>query len=289
MAYNVAKANSGSPSASRVNLTPTSSNGKEPEVETPGGVVDKMEGVEKDDDDDDDDDEQPNFKESVKIPAPDKFHGERKLLDDYIIQLEMHFTFNEDKFDSQSQKCIFAASFLRGIAMTWIKPYLFDYYQNSHKSTKMMVMTRNIFGGWEGFKEEIRKMFGNFDEQAEAVRKLFGLRQSGSAMDYSAMFQRHGSKTGWDSVALMHHYKRGLKPALQEELIRSGKQYSDIISMIEDIVTLDNRMHEFKREQGQGRRDDRPRGGRDHNQQGRRHDGGNRWRNQGNQNYNCSH
>ena len=57
MAYNVAKANSGSPSASRVNLTPTSSNGKEPEVETPGGVVDKIEGVEKDDNNNNDNDE----------------------------------------------------------------------------------------------------------------------------------------------------------------------------------------------------------------------------------------
>ena len=47
IAYNVAKANSSSPSTSRVNLTLTSSNGKEPEVEIPGGVADKIEGVEK--------------------------------------------------------------------------------------------------------------------------------------------------------------------------------------------------------------------------------------------------
>ena len=52
MAYNVAKANTGSPSASRVNLTPTSSNGKEPKVEISRGVVDKMKGVEKDDNND---------------------------------------------------------------------------------------------------------------------------------------------------------------------------------------------------------------------------------------------
>ena len=85
MLYNVAKANSSSPSASRVNLTPTSSNGKEPEVETPRGVVDKIEGVEKDNDNNDDDDKQPNFKELVKIPALDKFYREWKLLDNYII------------------------------------------------------------------------------------------------------------------------------------------------------------------------------------------------------------
>ena len=158
MAYNVAAA--GSPSASRMDLTPSSSKGKEPEVEIPDGSVDAMDGVEEDDDDD----EQPSFKESVKIPAPDKFHGDRKLLDDYIIQLEMHFTFNEDKFEKGFQKCIFAASFLRGIAMTWIKPYLFDYYRNSLQPSKMMAMTKSIFVSWEGFKLEIRKMFGNFNK-----------------------------------------------------------------------------------------------------------------------------
>ena len=112
--YNVAKANSSSPSASQVNLTPTSSNRKELEIEIPRGIVNKIEGVEKDNDNNN---EQPNFKELVKIPAPNKFHGERKLLNDYIIQLEIHFTFNEDKFNSQAQKYIFAVLFLREIAI----------------------------------------------------------------------------------------------------------------------------------------------------------------------------
>ena len=56
IAYNVAKANSSSPSASRVNLTLTSSNRKEPEVETPRGVVNKIEGVEKDNNNNNNDD-----------------------------------------------------------------------------------------------------------------------------------------------------------------------------------------------------------------------------------------
>ena len=84
MAYNVAKANTGSPSASRVNLTLTSSNGKEPEIKIPRGVVNKIEGVEKDNNNNNNN-EQPNFKELVKIPTPNKFYREYKLLDNYII------------------------------------------------------------------------------------------------------------------------------------------------------------------------------------------------------------
>ena len=48
IAYNIAKANSSSPSASRVNLTLISSNRKKPEIETPREVINKIEGVEKD-------------------------------------------------------------------------------------------------------------------------------------------------------------------------------------------------------------------------------------------------
>ena len=85
IAYNVAKANSSSPSASRVNLTLTSSNGKEPEIETPIEVINKIEGVEKNNNNNNNNNKQPNFKELVKIPIPNKFYKERKLLDDYII------------------------------------------------------------------------------------------------------------------------------------------------------------------------------------------------------------
>ena len=47
IAYNITKANSSSPSTSRVNLTLTSSNRKEPEIEIPRGVINKIEEVEK--------------------------------------------------------------------------------------------------------------------------------------------------------------------------------------------------------------------------------------------------
>ena len=48
IAYNVTKANSSSLSTSQVNLTPTSSNGKEPEIETSREVINKIEEVKKD-------------------------------------------------------------------------------------------------------------------------------------------------------------------------------------------------------------------------------------------------
>ena len=47
IAYNVAKANASSLSTSRVNLTLTSSNRKEPEVKTSREVINKIEEVEK--------------------------------------------------------------------------------------------------------------------------------------------------------------------------------------------------------------------------------------------------
>ena len=47
IAYNIAKANSNSPSTSQVNLTLTSSNGKEPEIETSREVINKIEEVKK--------------------------------------------------------------------------------------------------------------------------------------------------------------------------------------------------------------------------------------------------
>ena len=49
MAYNIA--NAGSPSASRVNLTPLSSNRKEPKVKVPSGSTDAIDRVKEEDND----------------------------------------------------------------------------------------------------------------------------------------------------------------------------------------------------------------------------------------------
>jgi hypothetical protein len=56
-------------------------------------------------------------------------------------------------------------------------------------------------------------------------------------------------------------FQRGLKTYLKEELARSGRIYDYLVTLIEDVVKLDNRLYEFRKEkrQDEHRRDYRPR------------------------------
>jgi hypothetical protein len=53
-----------------------------------------------------------------------------------------------------------------------------------------MITTIKIFGSWEGFRIEIRRVFGDIDFIKTAECKLFGLRQTGSAINYTTEFRK---------------------------------------------------------------------------------------------------
>jgi hypothetical protein len=46
-------------------------------------------------------------------------------------------------------------------------------------------------------------------------------------------------------------FQRRLKTYLKEELARSGRVYNYLVTLIEDIVKLDNRLYEFRKEKRQ--------------------------------------
>ena len=248
--------NTASPSSSRADLTPPSTKGKGADPIREPDEVSMPDAPEV---------EPFKLKEAVRVSQPDKFHGDRKNLNAFILQMEIYFSFNDDKFEEDyNSKSLFATSFLRGAALEWIEPFIHDFYE--HESTDgSMVTTKTIYKTWDGFKKEIKRMFGDFNATQIAVRKLLDLRQTGSAINYATEFQRYGTKTGWDTTALIEIFQRGLKNHLREEIARVGATFTDVPTMIENIVQLDNRLYEFRK--GQGRRE---------GQGGRRPDGGNR-------------
>ncbi|RAL65789.1 hypothetical protein DID88_005454 [Monilinia fructigena] len=148
--------------------------------------------------------------ETLKIALPDKYQGSRQELDTFLLQLEIYFRFNQDKFTEKESKSIWAVSYLRGEAGKWIQPYLRDYFE--HDDRERMQPTRTIFDSFEGFKTEIRRIFGNSNELEVAEDKIFNLKQTGSALKYATEFRRYAGTTKWDEVAIMSHYRKGLKP-----------------------------------------------------------------------------
>ncbi|APA12629.1 hypothetical protein SS1G_03725 [Sclerotinia sclerotiorum 1980 UF-70] len=60
--------------------------------------------------------------ETLKVALPDRFTGNRQELETFLLQFEIYFQFNQDKFNHDADKSVWAASYLRGEAVKWIQP-----------------------------------------------------------------------------------------------------------------------------------------------------------------------
>ncbi len=121
----MAPTNPTSPTASRTDLTPQSS------------------GSKKDDDNVSMTDAPKEFKveanESIKVALPQRYQGDRKHLETFLLQMDIYFNFNEDKFEANyNYRTLFAISYLTRPALEWAQPYLDDFMKNEKDDGSMV-------------------------------------------------------------------------------------------------------------------------------------------------------
>ena len=92
-------------------------------------------------------------------------------------------------------------------------------------------------------------MFRDIDKVKTAEDHLYQLKQIDSILTYTTEFQRYSNQTKWDTEALLSYFHWGLKSYIQFELAYIEKQPTDLVSIIEHIVRLDNQLYKFYKEQ----------------------------------------
>ena len=184
----------------------------------------------------------------IKIPPPDKFLGERKMLSPFLSQLDTYIWLNRSIFKKESDKVLFASAHLRSDALNWFEPTLHDYMKN--KKSDHNDKTNEIFSNLEEFKKQIRIVFGTVDQERTAERKICNIVQKGAAATYAANFQRHAAYTNWDNTALTAQYYKGLKDFVKDKISRSERP-STLAAMIEKSVIIDNQAYERSMEKSQ--------------------------------------
>ena len=180
---------------------------------------------------------------STKVARPDLYFGDRKKLEDWILQFDLYFKFADDEVDDV-EKASFIATFMRGHAANWVKPYLVKYLDPKNNEDDII----KLFEDYTEFKDRLRKAFGTANETAIATRQIQRLKQTTSAADYATIFQQYSVNTGWDDSALMAMFKQGLKSDVRAELMRTGAGLEKLEDLINEAVRLDNQLHEFKLE-----------------------------------------
>jgi hypothetical protein len=192
---------------------------------------------------------------SLKVAFPDTFDGNRKKLKSFIIQIELWLAFNSKHFVHDVDRILWVVALLRGSASDWISTFLADHMQHRNSeglcTSGASKATQAIFVNWKGFIKQLNANFGDIDVKRTAMTTLTKLKQSGSAVSYTAVFQQYAHQTNWNDDALCHQYYTGLKDYVKDEMSRSDKP-DDLKEMIELAQKIDNRHYERQLEKKGG-------------------------------------
>jgi hypothetical protein len=150
------------------------------------------------------DEEDEKDEKDLKGDLPDLFSGDRRLVDDFLMQGRLCFMLNKRKFKTEERKVLVAISRFRGEASMWIRPYL--ELPNSAQPA--------FFGSFMLFARAMKEQWPVEDEGDEARMKLDQLQQTTSASEYLAKFSIYAPYTGYDDQALINHAENGLKKSL---------------------------------------------------------------------------
>jgi hypothetical protein len=175
-----------------------------------------------------------------KVARPDLYHGDRTKLKEWILQFDLYFKFNGASMDDDDYAA-FMASFMRGAAAKWVRPYLIKYMDDTNEEDEITSM----FDNYLEFKTKLRQTFGVLNKTLNADRMIQRLHQNKSAADYAVLFQQYATQTEWDDKALCVMYRQGLKDTVKAELMRSGAQIDTLHTLIEESIRIDNALYEL--------------------------------------------
>ena len=179
---------------------------------------------------------------TVKVKPPEAFDGTRSKLRAFLTQMDMYMKMNGERLSAESDKIVFAATYLTGAAFDWFEPFIRDFQENAERNQGDE--TKEMFEDYGNFKERLRTTFGDIDAVRNAERKLWRLRQVKSVSQYASEFQQVISQLDWDDDAYLARFEEGLKPEVQEKLIWMERPDS-LNKMIEQAVKIDNKLFDF--------------------------------------------
>jgi hypothetical protein len=198
---------------------------------------------------------------TIRGNKPDTYHGDRKKLDAWILQVDRYFHLN-DKIE-EADKVVWATTFFRGDAEKWANPILKRYMDDAIEDQT----NKELVEDWDLFKLHMKEIFSPFKESVIAEQKIQQLKQTRSAADYTTEFQQYKTIIDWDNNALMRMYRQGLKPTVRRELMRSGSNLETLDELMREAIRVDNELYELMLEErlftqgtrAPGNANDRPR------------------------------
>ena len=124
----------------------------------------------------------------IKLRNPTPYDGDRDKLNNFLMEIKMYITINDEIYDTDKKKIIFILSYMKeGTATSW--------KQNFWATTKLD--DRVIPWTWNRFKDTLKALFAPPNKPGEALTQLVTERQGSRTVDeFIADFKIDASRSG---------------------------------------------------------------------------------------------
>jgi hypothetical protein len=170
---------------------------------------------------------------SLKVAAPDIYDGTITKADTFISQLSLYF--HGKRVQDPTDRIVIALSYMKGgTAGPWAK-----------QKVKLLESVSPGQVSWEDFLKEFKKAFGDPNPGQTARHKISQLKQgTHTADEYVASFRELKDETGYNDVALVERFKKGLDQNLVDRIYHLPEMPIDLEEWISWAVKLDRQARE---------------------------------------------
>jgi hypothetical protein len=162
--------------------------------------------------------------------------------------MSIYIKHNQGSFNTETDKVMFAISYLEGSAFEFIETYLDDY--NSNPPKKQREDTRSLFADVRYFIKVLKEVYGETFEKEKATQKLMALKMHKHYPEYLAHFLQLAPRVDMDENALKAFFYKGLTDQLKDELMRFPKSTS-LIDLRTKVMEIWTRLRERSMEKHQ--------------------------------------
>jgi len=168
----------------------------------------------------------------VKMNMPTPFTGDRKKLEEFLIETNMYLTMNEDTYNNDNRQIIFALSFMKdGTAGSWKQLFWTQVREN------------NNLGTWDEFKRALRESFSTPDKEGDAVTKIETEMMSGQTADeYIERFKIYAAESKvMQDRPLVEWFMKGLNTPLLDRILNLENPPTTIRGWYTTASKIDNK------------------------------------------------
>lgn len=172
-----------------------------------------------------------------KVPLPEKFSGKRSTLRDFLTSVDSVFALQASRFPDDKTKILFVSTLLVDGPLAWFR------------TLKATSSNAELFNDYQVFIKALTAAFGDPNAQKNAQRALQTLIQGKRSVNaYATEFRRFAVDSGFDVVALIALFHRGLNNEIKDRLSYIENLPSDLDKFVDLCIKLDSRVQELRHE-----------------------------------------